>query len=348
MITERDADRACTARRSRCCTPPTAGWSSSGQPEAPAHPRRPPRRTDSARCLQATSSWNPVSDLDQLFAYHFMVNALAAGTVVAVMAGVVGWFMVLRRQTLRRPHPVDDGVPRRGRRDRCSGCRALAGYFASCTARRAGASARARPPDARRSARSRRSIGTVQAFALALRLPVRQPLRRRSRAASRSLLFGTFLGHHRPARCSLLVVVGVATLALLAAVGRPLLFASVDAPVARGTRRAGRRALGRRSCVLLGLAVAATARSPARCSCSRCWSRPRRPRSCSRRGRRRPLRSRVGARLAVTWLGLASPTSPSTRSASGSRRWRSPCTCSPRRASAGRARRLARRWPAGR
>ena len=28
-----------------------------------------------------------------------MVNALEAGTIVAVMAGVVGWFMVLRRQT---------------------------------------------------------------------------------------------------------------------------------------------------------------------------------------------------------------------------------------------------------
>ena len=44
-------------------------------------------------------SWNPVSDLQQLFAYQFMVNALAAGTIVAVMAGVIGWFMVLRRQT---------------------------------------------------------------------------------------------------------------------------------------------------------------------------------------------------------------------------------------------------------
>ena len=27
-----------------------------------------------------------------------MVNALEAGTIVAVMAGVTGWFMVLRRQ----------------------------------------------------------------------------------------------------------------------------------------------------------------------------------------------------------------------------------------------------------
>src|SRR5712692_2866011 len=44
-------------------------------------------------------SWDLVSDVRQLFAYPFMVNALAAGTAVAVMAGAIGWFMVLRRQT---------------------------------------------------------------------------------------------------------------------------------------------------------------------------------------------------------------------------------------------------------
>jgi zinc/manganese transport system permease protein len=33
------------------------------------------------------------------FAYPFMVNALEAGTVVALVAGVIGWFMVLRRQS---------------------------------------------------------------------------------------------------------------------------------------------------------------------------------------------------------------------------------------------------------
>ena len=31
--------------------------------------------------------------------YHFMVNALLAGSVVAVMAGLLGWLMVLRRET---------------------------------------------------------------------------------------------------------------------------------------------------------------------------------------------------------------------------------------------------------
>ena len=37
--------------------------------------------------------------LGQIFSYPFMVNAFRAGTIVAVLAGAMGWFMVLRRQT---------------------------------------------------------------------------------------------------------------------------------------------------------------------------------------------------------------------------------------------------------
>src|SRR2546430_5646571 len=41
----------------------------------------------------------PVSSLRQLLGYPFMVNALRAGTIVAVVSASMGWFMVLRRQT---------------------------------------------------------------------------------------------------------------------------------------------------------------------------------------------------------------------------------------------------------
>ena len=61
-------------------------------------------------------SLNPISDVHQLLVYPFMVNALEAGTIVAVMASVAGWFMVLRRETLRRAHALGDVVPRRERR----------------------------------------------------------------------------------------------------------------------------------------------------------------------------------------------------------------------------------------
>ena len=41
-------------------------------------------------------SWNPVDDLNQLFGFAFMRHAFAAGTAAAIVAGVVGYFVVLR------------------------------------------------------------------------------------------------------------------------------------------------------------------------------------------------------------------------------------------------------------
>ena len=41
-------------------------------------------------------SWNPLDDIDQLFTFAFMRHAYAAGTAAAVVAGVVGYFVVLR------------------------------------------------------------------------------------------------------------------------------------------------------------------------------------------------------------------------------------------------------------
>src|SRR6266849_941497 len=42
-------------------------------------------------------SWNLAADLQQVFQYEFMQNAFIAGTIVAILAGVVGYFVVLRR-----------------------------------------------------------------------------------------------------------------------------------------------------------------------------------------------------------------------------------------------------------
>src|ERR1039458_6941607 len=115
--------------RSKCCAPATDGWWSLASPrrlmstvrataeravwgadQSAAHPRRtaggrwPARGAScprSAPRLMAnpTLSWNLVRDVHELLAYQFMVNALQAGTIVAVTAGVVGWYMVLRRQS---------------------------------------------------------------------------------------------------------------------------------------------------------------------------------------------------------------------------------------------------------
>jgi zinc/manganese transport system permease protein len=44
-------------------------------------------------------SWNPVVDWQELTGYAFMRNALIAGTIAAVICGVVGYFVVLRGLT---------------------------------------------------------------------------------------------------------------------------------------------------------------------------------------------------------------------------------------------------------
>lgn len=47
----------------------------------------------------APFSWDLLADLQMLFHYHFMQNAYLAGTLVALAAGSIGYFMVLRDQS---------------------------------------------------------------------------------------------------------------------------------------------------------------------------------------------------------------------------------------------------------
>jgi zinc/manganese transport system permease protein len=42
-------------------------------------------------------SWNIVTDLRYMLSYNFMVNAFETGTIIAIVAGIVGYFVVLRR-----------------------------------------------------------------------------------------------------------------------------------------------------------------------------------------------------------------------------------------------------------
>src|SRR5271166_6524793 len=56
-------------------------------------------RTFTSMLADPTLSFNLARDVGEVLEYHFMVNALVAGSVVAVMAGLLGWFMVLRSET---------------------------------------------------------------------------------------------------------------------------------------------------------------------------------------------------------------------------------------------------------
>ncbi|HUZ29839.1 MAG TPA: metal ABC transporter permease [Solirubrobacteraceae bacterium] len=191
-------------------------------------------------------------DLRQLFSFPFMVNALEAGTIVAVLAAVVGWYMVLRRQAFAghtlavMSFPGATGAA-------LAGLPGVLGYYLACV----GAALAMR--GSRRGTGSRvtetATIGTVQAVGLAagfLFLSLNQNVL----GGPETLLFGTFLGVTQGQVLSLLGVALAAVIGLAVA-SRPLLLASVDPELAEA-RGVAVSWLDLGFLLLLGLAVAAT------------------------------------------------------------------------------------------
>jgi zinc/manganese transport system permease protein len=202
----------------------------------------------------AALSWNPISDWSQLTTYPFMVQALEAGTIVAVMAGAIGWFMVLRRQTFAG-HTLSVIAFPGAAAASLAGLPVAVGYYGFC-----GLGALALAAVSREGMRGRSSesaaIGAVQASALALGY-VFLTLYHGQLSDLEALLFGTFLGITAE-QVTTLLVVAIATIVALAAVARPLLFTSLDPAVARACGVAT-HALDVGFLLLLGLVVAATA-----------------------------------------------------------------------------------------
>ncbi len=199
-------------------------------------------------------SWNLLGDFQLMWSYPFMVNAFRAGAVVAVVAGAVGWFMVLRRQTFAG-HTLSVVAFPGAAFATLVGVGLSLGYFGFCIAaalviaalRRGGQS-----DNAQESA----ATGIVQAFLLACGY-LFTALYKGLMQGPQALLFGSFLGI-TTAQVTTLAVVGVLALAGLAAIGRPLLFASVDPQVAAG-RGVPVRLLATLFLVLLGAATAEAA-----------------------------------------------------------------------------------------
>ena len=111
-------------------------------------------------------SWNLVDDARQLFEFPFMVNAFRAGTIVAIVAGAIGWFMVLRRQAFAGHTLALVGFP--GAAGAVwLGVSAVWGFFGFCLAA-ALLIAGLRPGDGQGYSEESAGIGVVQAFALAM------------------------------------------------------------------------------------------------------------------------------------------------------------------------------------
>jgi zinc/manganese transport system permease protein len=200
-------------------------------------------------------SLNPVTDFEAMTEFPFMVNALWAGTIVAALAGAVGWFMVLRRQTFAG-HTLSMIAFPGAAAAALAGLPLAVGYFGACGLGAVALAAVSRPGAESGQAGESAAIGTLQAFALGLGF-LFVNLYSGQLASLESLLFGTFLGI-TTGQVQTLLWVTVAALLVLAAIGRPLLFASVDGAVARAAG-VPTRLLGAAFLLLLGLTVAATA-----------------------------------------------------------------------------------------
>jgi zinc/manganese transport system permease protein len=200
-------------------------------------------------------TWNLISDVRQLFVYPFMVNALEAGTIVAVMAAVTGWFVVLRRQAFAAhslsvmSFPGASGAI-------LAGLPLPLGYFSACVLAAAAIASGSRTDNKRDLAQESATIGTVQVVGFALGF-LFLSLYGGVLENLESLLFGSFLGI-TTTQVQVLLAVALATIAFFALTGRPLLMSSLDELVARAGGVPVRE-LEVGFLLVLGLAVAATA-----------------------------------------------------------------------------------------
>ena len=196
-------------------------------------------------------SWNLVDDVRQMFAFPFMVNAFRAGTIVAVLAAVIGWFMVLRRQTFAGHTLALVGFPGAAGAS-LIGVNAQFGYFGFCTIAAVVIGASPRVVNQRYGEESALT-GTVQAFALACGF-LFVSLYGGNLTGTTSLLFGTFFGITN-SQVLVLLAVAVPTTGAVVLSARPLLFSSIDPDVA-AARGLPTRWLSIGFLVVLGVAAA--------------------------------------------------------------------------------------------
>jgi zinc/manganese transport system permease protein len=200
-----------------------------------------------AQAGEVQLSWNPIANLQQLFAFHFMQNAFLAGTMIAIVAGAIGYFMVLRGQSFAGHTLANVGFVG------ASGA-ALLGVSPVVGMLLFGIGAAIGIDGlSGRKAQSDVAIGTIQTFALGLGLFFVQ-LSSAYTSGIYALLFGAVLGISDRDVAVTALTSGV-TLTGLMAIARPLLFASIDADVAEA-RGVPVRFLNRMFLILLAFAVA--------------------------------------------------------------------------------------------
>ena len=199
--------------------------------------------------MNPSLSFDLLSDIRQLLAFPFMMHALEAATIVAVMAGVVGWYMVLRRQSFAG-HTLSVMAFPGATGAALAGVPTALGYYVACAA-----AALAIGGARRTSGGESAAIGTVQATGLAAGF-LFLSLNHAVLSGLETLLFGNILGVSA-GQVLALAGVAVGVLVVLALAARPLLFATIDRDVARASG-VPVGILDLVFLLVLGLAVAAT------------------------------------------------------------------------------------------
>ncbi|HEV2390411.1 MAG TPA: metal ABC transporter permease, partial [Nitrososphaerales archaeon] len=171
-----------------------------------------------------TFSPNLLSDLMEMLGYQFMVNAFEAGTLIAIVAGITGYFVVLRRSAFTAHAFSEIGFAGAAAAVLVS-IPPIAGLLGGAISGGLAIAALGR-----RAANRDTQIGIVLAFSLGMGLLFIN-LYKGYATEAYSILFGEILG---VSRGQVLLTVGacVVILASLGFVYRPLLFSSLDEDVA--------------------------------------------------------------------------------------------------------------------
>jgi zinc/manganese transport system permease protein len=165
-------------------------------------------------------SWNLFDDLASLFHYEFMVHAFQAGTIVAIVAGAIGYFVVLRASAFAA-HALSHIGFAGATGAVVLGISPVFGLLAFTLASGVTIGAlgnRLRGRDV--------TIGIVLAWTLGLGV-LFISLYRGYATEAYALLFGEILGISST-DVAITLVAGVVTIGALIAIYRPLLFSSVD------------------------------------------------------------------------------------------------------------------------
>ena len=197
---------------------------------------------------QPTLSWNLVADLQDMLHYPFMLHTFAAGTIVAIIAGALGYFVVLRGMAFASHTLANIGFAGAAGAA-LVGVNPVFGLLAFTFVGALGMGALGRRIYGRDVA-----VGIVLAVALALGLLFINLYHGGYGINTYSILFGDVLSVSAQ-DVVIALAVGALTLVALACVWRPLLFASLDEEVAEA-RGLPVRWLALGFLLLLGLVVA--------------------------------------------------------------------------------------------